>query len=88
MQRAVVRIVNTVMVSLLVPQVLLYFNRWFSSCFFALAICTYAYKAWSYHYPAGALELEVRLENESLEYFNTKILSCESDFGSTTTYCL
>lgn len=43
-----------------VRQVLLYFNQWFSTCFFALAICTYAYKAWRYYYPSGALELEIR----------------------------
>lgn len=41
-------------------QVLLYFNGWFSSCFFSLTICTYGYKAWHYYYPSGALELEIR----------------------------
>lgn len=47
---------------LVVPseQVLLYFNQWFSWCFLTLAICTYAYKAWRYYYPDGALELEIR----------------------------
>lgn len=43
-----------------VQQVLLYFNQWFSSCFFALTVSTYAYKGWRYYYPSWALELEVR----------------------------
>ncbi|CAM9183049.1 unnamed protein product [Ectocarpus fasciculatus] len=42
-------------------EVLLYFNQWFSSCFFALTVCTYAYKGWRYYYPSWALELEVSL---------------------------
>ncbi|CAM9844500.1 unnamed protein product [Laminaria digitata] len=42
-------------------EVFLYFNGWFSSCFFSLAICTYAYKARHYYYPSGALELEISL---------------------------
>ncbi|CAM9530293.1 unnamed protein product [Ectocarpus sp. 6 AP-2014] len=42
-------------------EVLLYFNQWFSSCFFALTVSTYAYKGWRYYYPSWALELEVSL---------------------------
>ncbi|CAN0004272.1 unnamed protein product [Ectocarpus sp. 13 AM-2016] len=44
-----------------VQQVLLYFDQWFSSCFFAVTISTYAYKGWRYFYPSWALELEVSL---------------------------
>lgn len=60
---------KTLIPKLIAGQVLLYFNGWFSSCFFSLAICTYAYKAWHYYYPSGALELELRWVEEMVAFF-------------------
>ncbi|CAM9116009.1 unnamed protein product [Sphacelaria rigidula] len=42
-------------------EVILYFNRWFSMFFFAMTLCTYAYKARHFYYPGGALGVEISL---------------------------